>query len=127
MRLFNLPGLLLCLTPLLAAGQPSETTQDTTLFLESVVMAKRGPLCAARMPGFAQAFEPAFDKWRAERAPRLRAGESLLREAAANEKFDFALHVAAVTDAPARQLGKASQSVLETNCNAMLRKVAGLQ
>ena len=127
MRVFKLLGSVLCLTPLLAAGQPSESPQDTTLFLDSIVLSKRGLLCAARIPGFAEAFEPAFAEWRAERASRLKTGESLLREAAANEKFDFTLHVAAVTDPPARQLGKASQRVLETNCKAMLRKVAGLQ
>jgi hypothetical protein len=98
---------------------------DSALYIESVVHAKRGPLCAARIPGYADAFAPVFARWRADRASQLERGESLLREALASEKLDFDLHLSAITGPPARQLGKLSQSVLETNCQAMLRRLGG--
>jgi hypothetical protein len=118
-----LVALALCAMPLLTFAQAGEAEQNAELYLESVLIAKRGPLCAARMPGYAQRFEPAFALWRAQMAPKLDAGEAFLRAAAQAEKVDFAQHVGDVTDAPARRLGKASQSVLENNCEIMLRRI----
>ncbi|MEQ1805833.1 MAG: hypothetical protein ABL900_10705 [Burkholderiaceae bacterium] len=110
--------------PALCFAQTSEAERNAELYLESVVIAKRGPLCAARIGGFAERFEPAFAHWRARMAPRLNAGEAFLRAAAHAEKADFAEHVSNVTDAPARRLGKASQNILETNCEILLRRIA---
>lgn len=106
-------------------AQSEAPDPDSALYIESVVLAKRGPLCAARMPGYADAFDPAFAKWQAERALELQRGEARLRGALAKEKVDFGLHLNAITDPPARQLGKASQGVLEANCQAMLRRLGG--
>lgn len=118
-----LAALALAALPGLSLAQTSESEQNAELYLESVLIAKRGPLCAARMPGYSQKFEPAFAAWRAQVAEKLDAGESFLRAAAQAEKVDFAQHVGDVTDAPARRLGKASQSVLVTNCEILLRRI----
>lgn len=118
-------GLALACTGAPVWAQPAGPDPDAALYIESVVLAKRGPLCAARLPGYADAFEPVFVKWQAERAPQLQRGEALLREAIAKEQLDFAMHLSALTDPPARHLGKATQSVLETNCQAMLRRLGG--
>jgi hypothetical protein len=106
-----------------ALGRAQAPDPDSALYIESVVLAKRGPLCAARMPGYAEAFEPAFAKWKSERAARLQRGETVLREELAKATLDFNLHLGAITDPPARQLGKLSQAMLETNCQAMLRRL----
>jgi hypothetical protein len=116
--------LVLCLAPVVGLAQPVDAEQDAALFLESIVVAKRGPLCGARMPGFAQRFEPAFAQWRAPRARRLEAGEAALRVATAKENIDFVQHVGSISDRAARALGKASQGALEVNCEAMLRRLA---
>lgn len=118
--------LALCLAPTVCLAQPADAEQDAALFVESVVVAKRGPLCAARMPGFAEKFEPTFAQWRAQRASRLAAGEAALRAATVNESLDFTVHVGSISDRAARVLGKASQSTLEVNCEAMLRRLAAL-
>ena len=119
----TLAALTLCVAASVCRVQANDDEADAALFLESVVMAKRGPLCAARIAGFAEKFDPALARWRADRAVRLDQGEAVLRAAAAKEQLDFALHVATVTDTAARLLGKASQAVLEANCEAMHRRV----
>jgi hypothetical protein len=116
--------LVLCLAPVVCLAQPVDAERDAALFLESVVVAKRGPLCGARMPGFAQRFEPTFAQWRVQRARQLEAGEAALREATVKESIDFAQHVGSISDRAARTLGKASQGALEVNCEAMLRRLA---
>ena len=122
-RTSTLAAVMICVAASIGRAQANDDEADAALFLESVVMAKRGPLCAARIAGFAEKFEPALARWRADRAVRLDKGEAVLRAAAAKEQLDFALHVATVTDTAARLLGKASQAVLETNCEAMHRRV----
>jgi hypothetical protein len=122
-RTSTLAAVMICVAASIGRAQANDDEADAALFLESVVMAKRGPLCAARIVGFAEKFEPALARWRADRAVRLDQGEAILRAAAAKEQLDFALHVATVTDTAARLLGKASQAVLETNCEAMHRRV----
>lgn len=123
--LVGLIGFTLALAQAPGRAQSTAPDPDSALYIESVVLAKRGPLCAARLPGYAEAFDPVFAQWQAERAPQLDRGQALLREAVAKEQVDFARHLSALTDPPARQLGKASQSVLEANCQAMLRRLAG--
>lgn len=118
-------ALALCIAGAPGWAQSEAPDPDSALYIESVVLAKRGPLCAARMPGYADAFDPVFAKWQSERAPQLQRGESLLREALAKEKLDFERHLSAITDPPARYLGKASQRVLEVNCQAMLQRLGG--
>lgn len=108
-----------------AFAQTEAPDPDSALYIESVVYAKRGAICTARLSGYADSFEPVYAKWQAERAPQLKRGEVVLREALAKEGVDFSRHLSALTDPPARHLGKASQRVLEANCQAMLQRLDG--
>jgi hypothetical protein len=113
---------------LIASGVASAQTAggdepSAMLYLESLAMSKRAPICASRMPEFANKFDPAFATWRQSNTDLLQKGEATLKAAAAAEKKDFNAFVGAVTDGSAHALQKATPSVAEESCNAMLKLV----
>lgn len=104
-------------------AQQSDASKKSILFLESVAIPKKAKVCAARIEGFGTKFEPAYEQWHKAHQAQLAEGESLLRAEAEKTFTSFEQNVQAVTSLSAQMLGKASQAVLEENCNAMLTKL----
>jgi hypothetical protein len=86
-------------------------------------MPKKADICANKIPGYSDKFEPAFAHWKKANATRLSAGETFLRADAEKNKMPFQLNVQSVAVISAQVLEKASQPLLEENCNAMLQQL----
>lgn len=114
--------ILLCaLLPQPSCAQGNEDEISAMLFLEAISMPKRAAVCAARLDTFSVRFDPAFAKWKLANTAALAKGEAFLRKEAVSAKMDFNVHVALVTDLAAKMLISASQSMLEKNCDGLLR------
>ena len=111
------------LMPSLALGQQPQSELNATLFLESVAMPKKAKACALRIPGFTSRYEPAFFTWYKSNQQRLAEGEKFLRSDAEKNNIPFQKNIDRVTDIPAQLIEKATQAMLEENCNAMLEKL----
>ncbi len=112
--------------PIDARAQQSDASKKSILFLESVAIPKKARICAAHIEGFDAQFELAYAKWVKTHQTELAEGEALLRSEAEKTFTPFEQNVQAVTSLSAQMLGKASQAVIQENCQAMLIKLGAM-
>ena len=111
------------LATLPALGQSSAEERDGTLFVFLTAMVNDRSICEARIPNFRNRFAPAFEKWRQKNRAAFERGEAFLRASAAANGMNLDSQMADNKDAQIKLLKGLSQSVLEENCNAMLKIV----
>jgi hypothetical protein len=97
--------------------------EDALLFLDSQVLPQKAAVCSARISGYSAKFEAAFRIWRATNKEHVAAGEAFLRADAERTQVPFERDVQAVIDVVTQQWTSASISVLQDNCDAMLRQL----
>lgn len=115
----------------LAASAPevaraTSSAEDALLFLDSQVLPQKAAVCSARISGYAARFEAAFRIWLATNKDHVAAGEAFLRADAERTQVPFEHDVQAVIDVVTQQWTAAPISVLQDNCEAMLRQLTAV-
>lgn len=100
-------------------AQSNDEARQSSLYVQSVELPKTAHVCAANVPGFAERFRPAFDRWVDQHKSDIAAGEAFLRADAAKANKSFS-EVETVTTLDAEMLRKASKAMIAENCSAIL-------
>jgi hypothetical protein len=124
-RILFLLALALCLAvSALEQARAASPAEDALLFLDSQVLPQKALACSARIPGYSAKFEPAFRAWLSTNKAHVTSGEAFLRADAERTKVPFERDVQQVIDAVSQQWTAAPLTVLQDNCEAMLRQLS---